>query len=538
MPTQYDFIIVGAGSAGCVLANRLSENGRYSVLLVEAGGSDKRLRIRVPIGYGFTYNDDRVNWRYKAQPDPGLANRVGYWPRGKVIGGSSSINAMVYCRGLPEDFNDWVASGATGWDWQTVRASYERVETRAVYRNGRYEVHGSGPLWVTDESHDAHPVTAEFLQAATEAGWPLTDDYNGEKTEGLSLYRFTTKRGWRCSSADAFLHPAGNRRNLHIVKNALVETLLFEGNRVTGIAYRRRGRVETACAGREVIVSAGTINSPKLLQLSGLGPAETLREAGVQVKIDMAGVGGGLQDHLAATYSYDSAVPTLNSEFGARYQQMAAVIRYVLTRRGIISRSINQCGGFIKSLPNLSHPDTQIYCNPATYSTGDGSAPKLDPDPGFILSFQPCRPESRGRIDIASPDPVAAPLVKPGSLTSESDCEAVLRGARLLRQLIATPTMARLIKRPRQPDPSTLDDDAVLDDFRHNACTVYHPTSTCRMGPQADDAVLDPRLRVHGVGGLRVVDASAFPNITSGNTNAPTIMLAHRGADLILADAR
>ncbi len=536
MSNEYDFIIVGAGSAGCVLANRLTESGRYSVLLIEAGGSDKKLRIRVPIGYGFTYSDPSVNWKYSTAPDPGLNGRIAYWPRGKVVGGSSSINAMVYCRGLPEDFNDWAASGATGWDWQTVRAMYERTETRAVYRNGCYETNGAGPLWVTDETNDAHPVTGDFMTAALEAKWPLTDDHNGEQTEGLGLYRFTTRKGWRCSSADAFLHPARSRPNLRVLKHATVEHLLLEGKRVTGIAYRRNGRIESVKAGREVIVSAGSVNSPKLLQLSGIGPAEVLAKAGISVRSEMPGVGGGLQDHIAATYFYDSMVPTLNSEFCTLYQQATAVLKYALTRRGFVSRSINQCGGFIRSSTDLTHPDMQVYCNPATYTTGDGTAPSLDPEPGFILSFQPCRPKSRGRIDITSPDPAAAPRIDPNSLANEDDCEAVRRGARLLRHFIQTPTMTRLIKRPRQPDPSTLDDDAVLEDFRKTACTVYHPTSTCRMGLESEGAVLDPRLRVHGIGSLRVVDASAFPNITSGNTNAPTIMLAQRGADLILAD--
>ncbi len=537
MATEFDFIIVGAGSAGCVLANRLSENGRFSVLLIEAGGSDRKLQIRVPIGYGFTYADDRVNWKYSAEPDPGLKNRVGYWPRGKVIGGSSSINAMVYCRGLPEDFNDWAASGAGGWDWQSVRPVFESNETKAVYRNGRYETRGEGPLWVTDEAGQAHPVTSEFLKAAREAGWPLTDDCNGEQSEGLGVYHNTTRRGWRCSSADAFLHPASRRPNLHLAKDATVERLTFDGNRATGVVYRQTGSSVTASAGREVIVSAGSVNSPKLLQLSGLGPEDVLRGHGIDVRRHLPEVGGGLQDHLAATYHYDARVPTLNNQLGPLSGRVLAALQYLLTRRGILSLGINQCGGFIRSSTDAPRPDLQVYCNPATYSTGDGSKPRLDTEPGFILSFQPCRPVSRGRIDIASADPDAPPLIRPNSLAEEADCEAVRRGGRLLRRLIETPTMAGLIERARQPDPASMDDEEVLEHFRETACTVYHPTSTCRMGPDETNSVLDRRLRVHGIEGLRVVDASAFPNITSGNTNAPTIMLARKGAGLILEDA-
>ena len=537
MSRTYDFIIVGAGSAGCVLANRLTESGRYSVLLIEAGGSDKKLRIRVPIGYGFTYSDASVNWMFNAEPDAGLKGRVGYWPRGKVVGGSSSINAMVYCRGLPEDFNDWSASGAGGWDWQSVRPVFESNETKAVYRNGRYETEGDGPLWVTDETGQAHPITRDFLEAAREAGWPLTNDCNGEQTEGLGIYHNTTRKGWRCSSADAFLHPARGRPNLYLAKNATVETLTFDGTRAAGVVYRDNGNPTTAIAGREVIVCAGSVNSPKLLQLSGLGPEDMLRRHGIEVRRHMPEVGGGLQDHIAATYHYDARVPTLNNQLGPLSGRVKAALQYVLTRRGILSLGINQCGGFIRSSPDATQPDIQIYCNPATYSTGDGSKPNLDSSPGLILSFQPCRPVSRGRIDIASADPEVQPRIQPNSLAEEEDCEAVRRGGRLLRGLIETPTMARLIQRARQPDPASMNDEEVLEHFRETACTVYHPTSTCRMGRDETDSVLDARLRVHGIDSLRVIDASSFPNITSGNTNAPTIMLARKGADMILEDA-
>lgn len=542
MPAKYDFIIVGAGSAGCVLANRLTESGKHTVLLVEAGGSDRKLRIRVPIGYGFTYADPAVNWMYHTRPDPGLGNRIAYWPRGRVIGGSSSINAMVYCRGLPQDFEDWHAAGATGWDWSSVKPVYERTETKARHVNGKRHLQGDGPLWVTDEAHQAHPVSGDFLQAAREAGWPLTDDLNGAASEGLGIYHNTTRKGWRCSSADAFLRPALKRGNLHLITHVTVEALTFDGRKATGITYRdngrRDGRQHSVHANREVIVCAGAVNSPKLLQLSGLGPQAVLRDAGIDIRAHMPQVGGGLQDHLAITYHYDSTVPTLNNQLSPLAGRVASALRYLMTRRGILSLGINQCGGFIRSAPEAPCPDMQIYCNPATYSTGDGAAPRLDPEPGFILSFQPCRPTSRGRIDIASSNVDAPPDIKPNSLSTNADCDAVLRGGRLLQQLIRTPTMARLIKRARQPDPASLSDDEMLEDFRQKASTVYHPTSTCRMGVDAHSAVLDPRLRVHGIGGLRVVDASSFPTITSGNTNAPTIMLAQKGSDMILEDAK
>ncbi|MEM6461598.1 MAG: GMC family oxidoreductase N-terminal domain-containing protein [Pseudomonadota bacterium] len=534
----FDFVVVGAGSAGCVLADRLTRCGRYSVLLIEAGGSDRKLKIRVPIGYGFTFMDPSVNWCYNAEADPELNGRCAYWPRGKVIGGSSSINAMVYCRGLPHDFDDWAESGANGWSWDTVQTVFERTETKAKRRNGKTETSGNGALWVTNEYDQAHPVTAHFLKAAREAGWPTTADLNGDNREGLTIFHNTTRSGWRCSASDAFLRPALRRANLRVVKSAMVEQIEFDGKRATGVRYRRDNELFHAAANREVIVSGGAVNSPQLLQLSGLGPAELLKANGIGVRAHLPEVGGGLQDHLAINYYYEATTPTLNNRLRSWPSRIAAAMQYALTRRGMLSLGINQCGGFVRSNPSAPHADMQIYCNPATYSTGGGNKPQIDPEPGFLLSFQPCRPTSRGRIEIASSDPYQQPKISPHSLTTNEDRDAAIRGARLLAQLIKTPSMGNLIKVPRQADPCIMSDSEVLEDFKQRAATVYHPTSTCRMGTSANDSVLDSRLRVHGIERLRVVDASAFPNITSGNTNAPTIMLAQRGADLILEDAR
>ena len=533
---EADFIIVGAGSAGCVLAERLTRCGRYSVLLLEAGGSDRGLKIRVPIGYGFTFQDPQVNWCYDTEPDPQLNGRSGYWPRGKVLGGSSSINAMVYCRGLPHDFDDWAESGATGWQWNNVRPVFERTETKVRHRDDGLQKCGDGPLWVTNEIDQSHPVTACFMEAAREAGWPTTADLNGVHREGLSIFHNTTRNGLRCSASDAFLRPALKRGNLQVVTGVLAEGIEFDGRRATGIRYTLGKTPHTASARKEVIVSCGSVNSPKLLQHSGLGPADLLQEHGIDVRADMPEVGGGLQDHLAINYYYQATVPTLNNRLRSWPSRVMAVLQYALTRRGMLSLGINQCGGFIRSTRDAPHADMQIYCNPATYSTGGGNRPNIDPQPGFLLSFQPSRPTSRGRIDIASSDPSDAPKIKPNSLSTTADHDAVIRGARLLRELIDTPTIKRLIKMPREPDLMDLEDRAALADFKQRATTVYHPTSTCRMGTDAGNSVLDSRLRVHGCTCLRVIDASAFPNVTSGNTNAPTIMLAQRGADLILED--
>ena len=533
---EFDFIVVGAGSAGCVLADRLTRCGRYSVLLVEAGGSDRKMKIRVPIGYGFTFMDKSVNWGYDTEPDPQLNGRSVYWPRGKVIGGSSSINAMVYCRGLPHDFDDWAESGAAGWNWDSVRPVFERTETKARRKNGRIETTGNGPLWITNEIDQAHPVTGKFIEAAQQAGWPTTDDLNGERQEGLTIFHNTTRKGWRCSASDAFLQPALGRPNLKVVTGTFVERIEFSGLQATGVRYRLGNTTHLATARREVIVSGGTVNSPKLLQLSGLGPARLLKGNGIGVLSDLPEVGGGLQDHLAVNYYYEATVPTLNNQLQPWRSRVTAALQYALTRRGLLSLGINQCGGFIRSTSDARHADMQIYCNPATYSTGSGTRPQIDPEPGFLLSFQPCRPTSRGRIDIASGNPADPPRIVPNSLTTNEDRDAVVRGAKLLARLIETPAMEKLIRKPRQPDPSCMSDEDVFQDFRQRASTVYHPTSTCRMGTDAGSSVLDARLRVHGVNRLRVVDASAFPNLTSGNTNAPTIMLAQMGADIILED--
>jgi len=531
-----DFIIVGAGSAGCLLADRLSASGRHRVLLIEAGGSDRHPWVRIPVGYGFTFTDARFNWKYQTAADAGLDGRRGYWPRGKLLGGSSSINAMVYARGLPQDFDDWGAAGASGWSAEVAEQSYARIERHVEWVDGQRRVRGDGALTVSDVRGEIHPFNRHFFAAAESLGWPSTDDMNGAQKEGLGAFRITTRGGWRCSSSDAFLRPALKRANLHLVKHALVERLLFEGRRVCGVAYRLGERLIEARAGREVILSAGAINSPQLLQLSGIGPAALLAGHGIAVRADLPEVGGGLQDHLAINNYYESNEPTINQQLGPLWGRARAALEYALTRRGPLSIGVNQIGGYFRSSPELAAPDMQLYCCPASYTTATGSAAKLDKSPGFLLSVQPCRPTSRGRVDIASGDPRAAPLIRPNSLSTEKDRADVLRGYRLIRQLLGTPALRAVTVAHRTPNILPMSDAELLADFRQRCSTNYHPSCTCRMGRDARDSVLDGRLRVHGVAGLRVVDASAFPNVTSGNTNAPTMMLAQRGAELILAD--
>ncbi|CUH77549.1 Alcohol dehydrogenase [acceptor] [Tritonibacter multivorans] len=544
MTQTYDFIIIGAGSAGCVLADRLSANGRFEVLLIEAGGSDLHPWIKVPLGYGMTFSDPKVNWRYNAASDPGLKGREAYWPRGKVIGGSSSINAMAYVRGLPHDFDDWEAAGATGWNWDNVRATYDALETTdEPAEDGSRRLRGKGPIHVSDLTHEMNPFSEHFLSAAEDMGWRVLEDMNGAAPqgsnlvpgEGLGYVRSTVKNGMRWSSADAFLRPALKRKNLTVAKGALVEKVLTENGAATGVRFTQRGAQVEARAGREVILSAGAINSPQLLQLSGIGPSDLLKAKGIEVVQDLSQVGRGLQDHLAVCHFYWANEKTLNAKLGSLWGQGLAALRYALTRGGPLSVPVNQTSGFVRT-EGAAQPDVQVYANPASYYTTPGGKPHIDKGNGFLLCMQPCRPTSRGEISIQSADPREAPVIQPNSLATEEDRAIAIKSSHLLQQMAMTPSMQAVTTERRSPDIVPMDDDALLENFRARSGSVFHASCTARMGQTARDSVLDSRLRVHGVRGLRVIDASAFPNVTSGNTNAPTMMLAARGAELVLED--
>lgn len=535
---SFDYIIVGAGSAGCVLADRLSASGRYTVLVIEAGGSDRRFWIRTPMGYGKTFNDPRVNWRYSAEADAGLNGREAYWPRGRVLGGSSSINAMAYLRGLPHDFDDWEKAGATGWNWESVRQTYEAIETQSNPGDtGGAGTVGDGPVWVGNVDRRTHPFSQHFLAAAREMGWATPPHLNSAETEGLALLRATVRSGRRWSAADAFLRPALARANVKLVSGALVEQVVLEGNQATGVRYRLGGASVTAQARGEVILSAGAVNSPQLLQLSGIGPAPLLQQLGIEIRHALSQVGQGLQDHLGVSHFFRSTEPTLNNRLGNWVGQMMAGAQYLLTKGGPLSVPVNQVSGFVRSDAAQQVADLQIYCNPMSYVTdADGNA-GVDPEPGFLLCAQPCRPTSRGEIAITSADPTQAPAIRPNSLSTNEDCEMAIKAGRVVQALSQTPAIRAVTRERLTLDAIDMTDDALLEDFRNRAGTVFHPTCTCRMGADPDSSVLDAQLRVHGVTGLRVVDASSFPNVTSGNTNAPVMMLAARGADLILEDA-
>ena len=530
----HDFVVVGAGSAGCVLANRLSEGGRHSVALLEAGGHDRRLWVRMPIGYGKAFHDPRINWRYMTQPEPNLGGRRMYWPRGKVLGGSSAINAMVYIRGHRGDFDDWAAMGNPGWGWDDVLPWFRKAEsgdTDAAEHGG-----GDGPLHVSRLERDLHPLCEDFLRASAACGLARVDDFNDGALEGVGLYRNTVRDGFRMSAARAYLKPARRRANLTVVTGAQATRILFEGRRAVGVTYRRHGRDHAIRAGREVIVAAGAVGSPQLLQLSGVGPAGLLGRHGIAIVHDLPGVGRNLQDHLCADAIYRVNVATLNEQLRPLMGKLRHGATYVLTRRGPLSLGVNQAGGFLRTRPELARPNMQLYFSPVSYTQApSGKRPLLAPDafPGIQLGTQPTRPTSRGHLEIASADPFEHPAIHPNYLASEHDVAEQLEGVRLMRALAASAPLAAIIEEEIRPGPHVASDEEVIADVRARAGTVYHPCSTCRMGPDPKVDVVDAGLAVHGLEHLSVVDASIFPTVTSGNTNAPVIMVAEKAAAML-----
>jgi len=536
---EFDYIVVGAGTAGCVVASRLAETGRYKVLLLEAGGSDRNVWIQLPIGYGRTYFDPRVNWMFDTEPVPGLAGRSSYWPRGKVVGGSGSINAMVHVRGQPGDFEDWRALGNPGWGWDDVLPYFIKAEDSEIVEPG-WRGQG-GPQHVTDISAKVHPLCHRFVAAGQALGLPQATDFNGSRGEGLGIFQINTFKGRRASTANAYLRPALRSGRIALETHAAVDRILIEGGRATGVVYRQGSRTRTARARCEVILCAGAVKSPQLLQLSGIGDGVLLADKGIATQVHRPGVGRNLQDHLAVSYFYGSTHPTLNDELGPLTGKIKAALRYAWNRSGPLGMSVNQAGGFVRSHPQAERVDLQLYFSPVSYTRTPLSERRLaNPDPfsALLLSFNACRPTSRGWLSIAGPDPDLPPTIQPNYLSTDQDIADAERGIALLRRIAATAPLADIISGQLVPDSEVRSDADWLEDFRQRADTVYHPTSTCMMGPDAASAVVDHRLKVHGIDGLRIADASIFPTLTSGNTNAPTVMVGEKAAAMILEDAR
>ncbi|QDG77403.1 GMC family oxidoreductase [Labrenzia sp. PHM005] len=536
---EFDFVIVGAGSAGAAVTDRLSEDGKYSVCVLEAGGSDLNFWIWVPVGYGKAFYNKHINWMYYTEPDPGLNNREGYWPRGKVLGGSSSINAMVYIRGQHADFDDWKAMGNTGWGWDDVLPYFKRSETNDAGADAFRG--GDGPLHVSSMTKYTHPLCQNFFKASEQAGFKFNSDFNGADQEGVGHYQITAKDGFRMSTARAYLARAKKRSNVTILTKAHTKRILLENSRATGVVYESGGREQTVSARREVILSAGAVNSPQILMLSGIGDGAELQSKGIASAVHSPAVGKNMQDHLGLDHLYRSKVPTLNQQLYPWWGKLAQGIRYVLTRGGPLALSLNQAGGFVKGNPDCERPNMQLYFSPVSYTKAPkGERPLMNPDPfpGFLFGMQPTRPTSRGHLELKSTDAFEPMAIHPNSLSTDHDCKEMIEGCKLLRKIAAAPAFQEVIDSQIAPGPDVKSDEDMLEDVRNRCSTVFHPVSTCRMGTDKTENVVDQRLRVYGVDGLRVVDASIFPTVTSGNTNAPAIMVGEKGADLILEDTR
>ena len=530
--TSYDYIIVGAGSAGCVLANRLTESGRHRVLLLEAGGRDTNPWIHIPLGFGKTMFNNDVNWMFETDPEPGMQGRKIKVPRGRVLGGSSSINGLIYIRGQREDFDDWKNLGNPGWGYDDVLPYFKKSEDQ---ERGANEWHGSGgPLSVSDVK-DTHPLAEAFITAGEQAGIPRNSDFNGAKQEGVGYFQGTARNGFRCSAAVAYLRPAMKRANLEVVTSALTTRVITEGTRASGVAYRVNGVERQAYAAREVLVCAGAIQSPQLLQLSGIGPGALLQRHGIAVVKDMPAVGANLHDHLQSRVIWTCKEPvTVNDVMQSPWRKLMMGLNFALTRKGPLSWYAGLAGGFARTRPELDRPDVQFHFFP--YST-DRTDPSLHTFSGFTMSVCKLRPESRGALEIRSNNAADAPSIRPNFLEREADVATMLDGVKLIRKLAATPALSRWINTEHDPGPACATDDQLIDFVRAKGFTVYHPVGTCKMGSDAE-AVVDNELKVHGMAGLRVVDASVMPVVTSGNTNAATIMIAEKAADLVLGAGR
>jgi choline dehydrogenase len=532
---QYDYIIVGAGSAGCVLANRLTADGRYTVLLLEAGPPDTYPWIHVPIGYAKTMFDARFNWCFYTEPDPGMNGRKIYWPRGKTLGGSSSINGLIYVRGQREDYDRWAAAGNAGWGYDEVLPYFKRLE-HAVGGDPAY--HGrDGPLWCTPIGR-RHELIDAVVAGAGELGIARNDDFNGAAQEGAGYYHLSTRRGWRCSAAVAYLRPARRRQNLRIETGAHATRIAFNGRRASGVSYRRRGAAHTALARREVLLCAGALQTPQLLQISGVGPEGLLRGFNIPLVHDLPGVGENLQDHLQARVIYECTRPiTTNDDLASFWRTIGMGIDYLFTRDGPMAVGINQGGIFARACPDATTPDVQFHI--ATLSSDMAGSP-THAFSGFTMSVCQLRPQSRGWVRIRSADPLAAPAMQANYLSTQADRETLIAGIRLARRLAATRALSPYVKCEYRPGPAVESDADLLEFARNTGGTIFHPSGTCKMGDAARDrqAVVDRELRVHGLDGVRVVDCSIMPTLTSGNTNVPVIMIAEKAADLILRDAR
>ena len=530
MTAQYDYIIIGAGSAGCVLANRLTENPDNRVLLLEAGGEDKNLWIHVPVGFQKLIQHPTLNWNFETEPQEHLNGRRIPIPRGKVIGGSSSINGMLYVRGNPIDYNTWAQLGNRGWGYEDVLPYFQRSET---FERGGGALRGSsGPQNVADMS-ERHEMVDAFIRAGVENGYDHNPDYNGERQDGFGYYQVTQKNGRRHSVAAAYLAPARDRANLDVQTNARARKLRLDGKRITGVDYEQDGRIHTATAGGSVILSAGAVQSPQLLELSGIGAPDLLREHGIDVAHALPGVGENYRDHYAARIAWRVKQPITLNEQTRGLNLVKEAIKYALTRRGILTWTAGIGHAFIKSRPELDTPDCQFFF---AHGSFDSNTRQFHLEPGMTIGAYQCRPESQGSIHIRSPDPDVAPAIVPNFLTDPIDQAALVGGLRVARQVGEADALSKYRAFEMYPGEDCQSDEELLAYANDTGATTYHVMGTCKMGVASDQmAVVDDRLNVHGLNGLKVVDASIMPTMPSGNINGPVIMIAEKAAEFILA---
>lgn len=534
---DFDFIIVGAGSAGCVLANRLSVDPACRVLLLEAGGKGDSFLVSMPAGFGKTANEPGHSWHYFSAPEPGLGHRPMLLPRGRGLGGSSNINGLLYVRGQSDDYDTWSQLGATGWGWADVLPYFRRSE---AHLGDGGPLHGCDGELAVSETLFRDSTNAAVVEGFGQIGVPRNPDFNATGQFGAGHYQMTMRGGRRCSAADAFLRPVMRRDNLTVLTGVVVQRVVIENGEATGVVFRQGNQVRSAVAGREVILSAGAYHSPKLLMLSGIGPAADLQSAGIVPLVDRGAVGSNLQDHYVVPMSWElrPGVFSFNRELGG-LRLVWNVLRYLARRNEPMTIPAAQTGAFVKSDPALDRPDIQFHCLPVSgdiKAAAEGGKGKLSRFPGLTLAPCVLRPESRGRVSLPGPDPEAVPRIVHEYLVAAEDCRLTLRGMAIARDLAATPALTALIRREDAPGPEADSDQAMLDYARRFGSTGYHPVGTCRMGSDAD-AVVDPQLRVRGVARLRVIDASVMPRLVSGNTNAAAIMIGEKGADLILRGA-
>ncbi|MEQ8601993.1 MAG: choline dehydrogenase [Marivibrio sp.] len=531
---SFDYVIVGAGTAGCLLANRLSEDPAVRVLLLEAGGKDDYFWIHVPVGYLYTMGNPRTDWLFRTESEPGLNGRALDYPRGKVLGGCSSINGMIYMRGQAADYDHWAQTGAKGWSWADVLPYFRRSED---HYKGETDLHGAGGEWRVERQRLSWEILDAWREAAIQAGIPATDDFNGGDNEGVGYFEVNQRGGVRWSTAKAYLRPAMSRPNLTIMTKAQATRIVLEGGRAVGLEFRRAGRPMRVDAAAELILAAGAVASPVILQQSGVGPGAVLAERGLDVRRDLRGVGENLQDHLQvrAVYKVDG-VKTLNRIANSLIGKAGMGLEYALKRSGPLSMAPSQLGCFTKSDPSRETPNLQYHVQPLST---DKLGEDLHPFDAFTASVCNLRPQSRGHVRLRSADPLDKPVIRPNYLSDPADQKIAAEALKLTRRISDQPALQKYKAREYKPGLEISSDEELWRAAGDIATTIFHPVGTCKMGPASDGwAVVDERLRVHGIAGLRVIDASIMPTITSGNTNAPTLMIAEKGAAMIREDAK